>query len=152
MAEFVSGALKEMGPAGAAIWVLMGTITIMAGAVVALWRQNNAATKARLAERDIFAKIVESNTTALTKNADATSQRNLVTEELSDAIKSQATSATMVNERVSLYHGDNKEKLKDVIEVVSSMAEAVRVNTGMVTEVRNGNITILNKLERRSRS
>lgn len=154
MSEIVSGALKEMGgAAGAAISVLMGTVSILAGAVVVLYKRNNSTidetTKARIAERDVFAKLIGDTNTALNGVIDVNEQRNRVTEELSDAIKSQGTTFAIVNERVSLYHTDNKEKLKEVHDVVGSMADAVRVNTGMVTEVRNGQLAIAQKLDRR---
>jgi hypothetical protein len=153
MSDLVTAALKDLGAAGAAISVLMGTVGTLAAAVVVLWRRGNKVqeetTKARLLERDAFAKIVGDNTAAYTKIADATAQRNRVTEELADAIKAQAASSAMVNERVSFYHADNKEKLKDLSDTVGSMADAVRVNTGMVTDVRNGQVAISQKLERR---
>lgn len=138
-----------MGPAGAAISVLLSTITILAGAIVVLFKQNNGHNKARLAEREVLIKVIEANNTALNKSAEATEERNRVTQELANAIDKQASAFTIVNERVGLYHEDNKEKLKDLSAVVGSTAEALRVNTGMLTEVRNGNLALQTTLQRR---
>lgn len=150
MSEFVTGQIKELGVAGAIISVLLTTvIPALVTAVIVLWKQNNGMNKARIAERDVFAKLFEANTTALNKNAEATIQRNAVTEKLADAIETFAVDFRMTNERVNLYHTDNKEKLKEVVSTVGSMADAVRVNTGMVTDVRNGNLQILHALDRR---
>ncbi|MEK9280972.1 MULTISPECIES: hypothetical protein [unclassified Bradyrhizobium] len=41
----------------------------------------------------------------------------------------------MVNQRIEFYHESNIERLKDLVTVVGSQAEAVRVNTGIVTEL-----------------
>jgi hypothetical protein len=150
MSEFVSGVLKELGAAGAAISVLMTTIGVLGGAIVVLDRRNkssaDATNKARMAEREIMIKMLEASNTAINRSSEASEQRNEVTQQLADAIKSQATVFAIVNERVSLYHADNKEKLKDVSDVVGAMADALRVNTGVVTEVRNQNIAVADRL------
>ncbi|MGY3387798.1 hypothetical protein ACVWW6_000389 [Bradyrhizobium sp. USDA 3311] len=48
----------------------------------------------------------------------------------------------MVNQRIEFYHEGNIEKIKDLVLALGSHAEAVRVNTGIVTETRNGNTAI----------
>jgi uncharacterized protein HemX len=149
MSEFVTAILKSMGVAGAAISILLTTITLLGTVIVALWKQNNAHNKARLSEREALIKIVESNNTALNRNSDATEERNRVTQELADAIGKQAAAFEMVNQRVEFYHSDNRDKLSDVRKVIDSMSDALRVNTGMVTDVRNGNIAILNAVQQR---
>lgn len=142
MSEFVTSTLKDMGAAGAAISVLLTAVTGCVAAIVVLWKQNNTHNKDRAAEREVLINLIAANNTALNKNSEATEERNKVTQELADAIAKQASAFEMVNQRVGFYHEANTEKLKDLREVVASGAEAVRVNTGMVTEVRNGNILL----------
>jgi hypothetical protein len=60
-----------------------------------------------------------------------------VTQELAEAIKAQAQAFEMVNQRIEFYHDGNIEKLKDLAIAFASHADAVRVNTGVVTEARN---------------
>ncbi len=149
MSELVTGTLKEMGAAGAAISVLLTAVAALSGAVVFQWRQANQINGLRLKERDALNKALSDNTAAINGMTRATEERNRVTQELADAIALQASAFERVNDRVGFYHEDNKEKLSDIRKVVESMAEAVRVNTGMVTEVRNGNLTIQQSLQRR---
>lgn len=142
MAEFVTTALKDMGAAGAAISVLLTAITGCVSAIVLLYRENKKLNAERRTESAAVIKLIESNNTALNKVADSTEERNKVTQELADAIKAQASAFEMVNQRVGFYHEANTDKLKDLREVTASQAEAVRVNTGMVTEVRNGTLAM----------
>lgn len=150
-AEVVNTALRELGPAGAAIYVLLATVVALAGVVVFLFRQisnlNTQLNAERRSESAVVIKLIESNNTALNKFADSTDERNKVTQDLADAINAQAAAFEMVNQRVGFYHEANTEKLKDMRDVVAAGAEAVRVNTGMVTEVRNGNLAIAARLE-----
>lgn len=141
-AEFVAGTLKDMGAAGAAISVLLTTVTACVTAIIFLYRQNNKLNAERRTESGTVIKLMENTNTALKSVADSSEQRNKVTQDLADAIRTQAAAFEMVNQRIEFYHDGNVEKLKDLREVVASHAEAVRVNTGMVTEVRNGNIAI----------
>lgn len=140
MPEFVVSILKSMGAAGAAISILLTAISILGTVITILFKQNNAHNKARLAEREVLIKLVESSNSAFNKNSEATEERNKVTQELADAIAKQAQAFELVNQRVGFYHEANTEKLKDMREVVASGADAMRVNTGMLTEVRNGNL------------
>lgn len=150
MSEFVTGQIKELGVAGAIISVLL-TIVVpsLVAAVIFLFKKIMSMNDARVAERDQFANLVASNSAALNKNAEAILRQSTVQEKLADAIEAFSVDTRMTNDRVNLYHSDNKDKLKDLDQVVGSMAEAVRVNTGIVTEVRNGNLQIIQTLQRR---
>ena len=141
-AEFVTDALKSMGASGAAISVLMTSVTACVTAIVFLFRQNSKLNAERRAENATVIKLIESNNTALKSVADSTDERNKVTQELADAIKTQAGAFEMVNQRIEFYHSGNVEKLKDLRDVVAAQADALRVNTGMVTDVRNSNLGI----------
>lgn len=137
MSDFVAQTLSGMGPAGAAITVLMAVVTTLAGVIVYLFKQNTKLHLERRVESAAVIKLIESNNTALTKVADSTDERNRVTQELAEAIKAQAQAFEMVNQRIEFYHDGNIEKLKDLATAFASHADAVRVNTGMVTEARN---------------
>ena len=137
MSDFVAQTLSGMGPAGAAITVLMAVVTALAGAIVYLFKQNTKLHIERRAESLAVIKLIESNNTALTKVADSTDERDRVTQELAEAIKVQAQAFEMVNQRIEFSHDGNIEKLKDLATAFASHADAVRVNTAMVTEARN---------------
>ncbi|MCP1852769.1 MULTISPECIES: hypothetical protein [unclassified Bradyrhizobium] len=135
--EIVAQTLAGWGPAGAVIAVLLATIPVLAGAIVVLFKANNRLHIERKEELARFSKLVEANNAALTKVAESTEERNRVTEALAEAIKVQATAFEMVNQRIEFYHGNNIEKLKDLIGTFASQADAVRVLTGMVTLARD---------------
>lgn len=135
--DVVTSALAGMGAAGAAITVLMTVVSALAAVIVYLFKQNTKLHLERRAESAAVVKLIESNNTALTKVADSTDERNRVTQELAEAIKAQAVAFEMVNQRIEFYHDGNIEKLKDLAIAFASHADAVRVNTGVVTEARN---------------
>ncbi|UFX42045.1 hypothetical protein HAP47_0022550 [Bradyrhizobium sp. 41S5] len=135
--EIVTQTLAGMGFAGAVITVLLSTIAALVTGLVVLFRINNRLHAERKTELATFSKLVEANNAALTKVAEATEERNRVTEALAEAIKVQATAFEMVNQRIEFYHGNNIEKLKDLISAFAAHAEAVRVLTGSVTVSRD---------------
>lgn len=139
MSDFVTVALKDMSPAAAAaISVLMTVVGALVTAIIFLFRQNGKLNVERRAEGGAFIKVIEANNTALNKTSAATEDRNKVTSELADAIKVLAAAFELVTQRVDFHHEDNKEKLKDLIQSFSSMSEAMRTNTSMSVDVRNG--------------
>jgi molecular chaperone GrpE (heat shock protein) len=142
-ADIVTNALSGMGPAGAAIAVLMGTIGALATAVVWLFRANGRLHVERRAESGALIKVIESNNSALNKNSAATEERNKITAELADAIAKLAAAFELVTQRVDFHHEDNKEKLKDLIQSFTSVADAIRGNTAVVSDVRNGHASVL---------
>lgn len=135
--DVVTSTLAGMGAAGAAITVLMAVVSALACVIVYIFKQNTNLHLERRAESAAVVKLIESNNTALTKVADSTDERNRVTQELAEAIKAQAQAFEMVNQRIEFYHDGNIEKLKDLATAFASHADAVRVNTGVVTEARN---------------
>lgn len=141
--EIISNSLSTMGFTGAVIAALLATILALVGAIVFLFRGHNTLHLERRAEGGAFIKVIEANNTALTKNAEATEERNKVTSELADAIAKLAAAFELVTQRVDFHHEDNKEKLKDLIQSFSSIADAIRTNSGIVTDVRNGHASVL---------
>ncbi|WP_454629499.1 hypothetical protein [Bradyrhizobium cenepequi] len=140
--DMVASTLSGMGIAGAVIAVLLTSISGCLAAIVYLFSQNNKLHLERRVETNAVVKLIESNNAALSKVADSTDERNKVTQELAEAIKVQAQAFEMVNQRIEFYHEGNIEKLKDLATAFGAHAEAVRANTGMVTEVRNGSLSV----------
>lgn len=137
MNDLVMQTLSGMGAAGAAISVLMTVVVALVGTIVYLFKKNEKQHLERRAKSAAVIKLIESNNTALTKVAESTDERNKVTQELAEAIKAQAQAFEMVNQRIEFYHDGNIEKLKDLATAFASHADAVRVNTGVVTEARS---------------
>lgn len=143
MNEIITNALGGMGLAGAVIAALLLTVGSLVTAIIFLFRQNGKLHIERRAEGGAFIKVIEANNTALTKNAEATDERNKVTADLADAINKLAAAFELVTQRVDFHHEDNKEKLKDLIQVIGAVSEAIRTNTGIVTDVRNGQMPLV---------
>lgn len=134
--EIIGSALSGMGFVGAVISMLLMAIGAQATAIVLLYRRGNALQEERKEEIAGVIKVAESANGVLAKLADGADDRNLAIDGLADAIKAQAGVLELVTQRVDFHHGANIEKLKDLREVVASMADAVRVMTGVVTSSR----------------
>lgn len=91
----------------------------------------------RLSERDVLIKALESNTTAIRENAKATDNRNAITQELSDAIAKQATAFDLFLQKAQFQQDGLKENIKDQKAVIEALAESNRINSGILTDVRN---------------
>lgn len=137
MSELVTDTLRSMGPAGAAISVMMAAITALTGAVVIQWKQSNKVYSYRIAERDTLNKALTDNTAAINAMARATEERNRVTEELAEAIAKLASAFERVNDRIEMQHTVLKDETQRQGLVISAVAEAMRNVTGIVTDVRN---------------
>lgn len=137
MAELVNRALEGMGPAGAAISVLLTFITVLGTAVGIQWRQANKVYGYRLAERDTLNKALTDSTTAINSMIKATDERNRVTDELADAIGSQASAFDRLNDRQQMQHEVLKDEVQRQGMVISAASEATRINTGILTDIRN---------------
>jgi len=136
--------LKELGPSGAFISLMSTAILGLSGAVALQWKHANKVYGYRLAERDTLKDALNGNTKALADMTRATEDRNRATEELAEAIDKLAQAFERMNDRLMMQHDVMKEQgkdqasaIKDQVEVISSLADAMRVNTGMLTEVRN---------------
>jgi predicted house-cleaning noncanonical NTP pyrophosphatase (MazG superfamily) len=140
--EIVTDALGGMGFTGAVISVLLTTIGALGTVVVLMFRMLMRQAAERTTESAAVVTLVERNNSVVSKLAESTEERNRVTEALADAIKAQAGAFEMLTQRIDFYHEGNTEKLKDLREVVSAQADAVRVHTGVVMEVRNNHQTV----------
>lgn len=135
--DWVTDVLKGMGPAGAAIAVLLTFIIALATAVGIQWRHSNKVYGYRLAERDTLNKALTDSTAAINSMTRATNERNEVTEELAAAINTQAGAAVRLADRQQMQHEVMKDENQRQGMVIGSLAEATRVNTGILTDIRN---------------
>jgi len=143
MSELLTDTLRAMGPAGAAISVLLTAVAALSGAVVFQWKQGNKVYGYRLAERDTLNK-------ALTDSSATTNAANKIAEERNDIISELAD--VTAKQTIGLEHLKSQfEELKDLgkeqTKVIASLAEAHRTNTGIITDIRN----YIQQLPRRSR-
>lgn len=136
--------LAGLGPSGIFISMMATAITALGSAVAVQWKQAAKVYGYRLAERDTLRDALNGNTKAVENFTRASEERNRVTEELADAIVKLAAAFDRQNDRLVLQHEVMKDQgrnqshsIDDMIKAIGSMADAVRVNTGMVTDVRN---------------
>jgi len=129
--------LKELGPVGAFITMMGTAVTALAAAVGIQWRQANTVYGLRLKERDTLNEALTKSAVANDRLAKSIEERNRVTEELADAIGKLAAAWERVNDRIEFQHTAMNQNLRDQNEVIKSLSDALRVNTGMLTEVRN---------------
>lgn len=135
--DWVTEILKGMGPSGAAISVLLTFIIALATAVGVQWRHSNKVYGYRLAERDTLNKALTDSTGAINSMTRATDERNKVTEELAAAINHQAAAAARMSDRQQMQHEVMKDEIQRQGMVIGAQAEATRVNTGILTDIRN---------------
>lgn len=130
--------LKELGGAASAFIGMMATaIVALAGAVGIQWKHSSKVYGYRLAERDTLRDALNGNTKAVENFTRATEERNRVTEELAEAIDKLAQAFERQNDRLVMHHESVREQGKDAVKVIGEMAEALRNNTGIVTDIRS---------------
>lgn len=129
--------LKDLGEVGVFITMMATAVTALAAAVGVQWRQANKVYGLRLTERDTLNEALSKSAVANDRLAKSIEERNKVTEELADAIGKLAVAWERVNERLEYQHATMDRNLRDHSDVVRSLGDALRVNTGMLTEVRN---------------
>lgn len=130
MPEWVVTILQSYGLAGVVIAALAYTV----------FQQNKTASQVnnyRLAERDVLIKALESNTTAIRENARVTEARNIVTQDLADAISKQAGAFDIFLQKTEFHQANVRESLSDQAKVFAAFSESNRVNTGILRDVRD---------------
>lgn len=117
---------------------LAGVVIFSLGFVV--WKQNRDAfevNNSRLGERDVLIKALEANTTAIQENAKVTEQRNQVTQDLSEAISKQAGALDLFLQKSEFNQTTMRETVQVQTKVFSEFSESIRVNSGIVRDVRD---------------
>nr|DAH82758.1 MAG TPA: ATP synthase [Caudoviricetes sp.] len=144
MPDWIIATLKGMGVPGAIIFVLLNTIAVMGIVIKVLWKKYTDLNDERRIERAAFLEAMAKKSASDLELARSHEERNDIEAELGEAFKAQAGAFDRVNDRVELFHEDNRDKLKDIRIVVESLAEgfrtlasAVAANTATATEIRN---------------
>lgn len=122
--------LQGYGLAGIVIFVLGWIVFFM-------YRSSLEVNNSRLGERDVLVKALESNTTAIRENAKATEARNSLTQDLAEAIGKQAGAFDLFIQKAEIQNEGFREKMRDMSVTVDALAEATRVNTGILRDVRD---------------
>jgi hypothetical protein len=133
MSELVTDTLRNMGPAGAAISVMLTAVTALTGAIIFQWKQANKVYGYRLAERDALNKALTESSAAINAFTKIHEERTEKVSELVDVISRQ----TIGLDHLKLQLDDMKVCIKDQTSAFASLAEAVRTCTGIVTDTRN---------------
>jgi hypothetical protein len=117
---------------------LAGVVIFSLGFVV--WKQNRDAfevNNSRLGERDDLIKALEANTTAIRENAKVTEQRNLVTQDLADAISKQAGAFDIFLQKSEFNQANMKDSIQAQAKVLEAFSESSRVNSGILRDIRD---------------
>jgi hypothetical protein len=135
--EIVERQLSGMGVSGAIISVLMAVIVLLAGVIGIMYRQANKVYGYRLAERDTLMGALNDSKTAMREMIEATKDRNEVTEQLSDLISKQTSAFATLELTVNNHYTNLMQQQQRLELVVSSTADALRVLTGIMRDVRS---------------
>ncbi len=117
----------------------------LAGVVIAalgyaVYQQNKSATEVnnhRLGERDVLIKALEANTTAIRENAKVTEARNIVTQDLAEAITKQASAFDVFLQKTEFYQTNLKDSVQKQSQLFEAFAESNRVNSGILRDIRD---------------
>lgn len=137
--------LKELGGAASTFIGMMATAIVgLASAVGIQWKHASKVYGYRLAERDTLRDALNAATKAQEASTRSADERNRVIGELADAMRELATTFEKLHERLGMQHENNRDHsrdqqrlMDDQIKAIGALADAVRVNTGMVTDIRN---------------
>jgi methyl-accepting chemotaxis protein len=133
MSELVTDTLRNMGPAGAAISILLAAISALVAGNVFQYKQGNKVYGYRLAERDTLNKALTDSSAAINASTKIADERNEIISELADVIAKQ----TIGLEHLKSQFEDMKVLVNKQNDVIGSLAEASRTMTGIVTDTRN---------------
>lgn len=126
MPDWIAAELKGMGLLGVVIFLLLKVIVILGVVIKILWGKYTALNDERCVERQAFMDVMNAKSSSDLQLARSHEERNDVERELGEAFKAQSASFDRVNDRVELFHDDNKDRLKDINLVVGSLADGVR--------------------------
>jgi hypothetical protein len=137
--------LKDLGgPAAWFISMMASAIIALAAAVGLQWKHANKVYGYRLSERDTLNAALVGAAKSQDASTRAQEEQNRVTEELADAMRSLANAFERLNERLAMQFDHGKDHARDQLgriddntKAIGSLAEALRVNTGIVTDIRN---------------
>lgn len=129
--------LKELGTTGYFISAMMTAIAGLSAAVAVQWKHANKVYGFRLAERDTLNEALTKSSASNMVLAESIRERNVVTASLEDAIQRLTVSNTMLHDRIGLMLDVHSREAAAQNDVIKSMAEAIRTQTGIVTNARD---------------
>jgi F0F1-type ATP synthase membrane subunit b/b' len=137
--------LKELGGAASAFIGMMGTAVVaLASAVGFQWKQANKVYGYRLKERDDLRDALNAATKSQEAATRSAEERNRVTQELAEAMRELANSIENLQQRLAMQHEHARDQsreqarsIDDNVKAIGGLADALRVNTGVVTDIRN---------------
>lgn len=121
------------------IGTLVAVVTTLAGANVWQWKEANKVNAARLGDVGILHKALSDANTALKELSETSKRRNEVTDKLGELIGQVSIALKMLTERLELQHDHTNKDLEKAIEVVDTMADALRTVAG---ELKQGFVEI----------
>lgn len=135
--EWITKILQDMGLAGAVIFVLVMTVAGLVAYVRSMQTRADKVYGYRLTERDTLNKALTDASQVLKEMLEATRDRNELTEEQAELISKQVYAFELLKASVIGQYENIREHQVAASQAVTSMAEAIRTLTGMVTESRN---------------
>ena len=127
--EWIIGILQTHGLAGVVIFSL-------AAVVIKQNRDSTEVNNHRLGERDVLIKALEANTTAIRDNARVTEQRNVVTQELAEAISKQAGAFDVFLQKVEFHQSTIRDTLSVHAQALDGFSASNRVNSGLLRDIQ----------------
>jgi hypothetical protein len=137
MPDWAITVLKQGGIWGVFIFVLLAGIAWLAKVTIMQSKNLRALHEQRATEREKLVQLLESGIDAQRMTTTATDRRTEMMERLSNAIMTQANGNDRLNDRVMSQAEMFKDKFVEVKHVVDAFGEAHRVNSGLLSEVRN---------------
>jgi hypothetical protein len=147
MPDWAITVLKQGGIWGVFIMALLIGIAWLAKVTVTQAKNLRTLHEQRATEREKLVQLMESGIDAQRMTTTATDRRTEMMERLSNAIMTQANGNDRLNDRVMGQAEMFKEKLGEFKHVVDAFGEAHRVNSGILSEVRNLAVGHGNKMD-----
>jgi hypothetical protein len=114
------------GVAGSIIAILMGVVTILAGVIVYMQKRADKIYGYRLTERDTLKDSLHEAATAITSQASATRERNVIMDELAQTIRESTQATALLVERLTVQHAHLLTDQDRTGSVIASIADAMR--------------------------
>jgi len=133
---WIEKSLEGMGIAGAIIFVLLATIAGLVAYIRSLQGKADKVYGYRLQERDTLNKALTDAAAAISGMLSATEDRNDLTEEQAKLIEKQAQAFELLKVTILAQYDNIKDHNNASAQAVTSLAEAVRTLTMMLTENR----------------
>lgn len=130
MEQFILNVLSGYGLAGLVILALGWTVLQQQKIIGRL-------NESRLKDLQLVLTALNNNTEATKDNAEAIDRRNEVTEELARSFERQSLVFELLTAKLEMHDKTNMDLQSDFKLTINSIAEATRVNSGILREIRD---------------